>query len=813
MIRYGLLSLLSAVVLLFGLSGPVSAQDLVKVRVYSDTPGTRFFVDGTTFDTDVTFNWPKGSKHILSCVPNGSAPDPNTTNLPLYISGCNGWTPSSGQAGSGLNLELQVDPAVTSYKTTASTLYRLVVKVASDVEGSPLGSVQCAAPGDVPAGQYRQGIVFVGGQCYSTMGATYVNLGTVNLAAYAFPGFVFKSWSSNLGDPLDAPQRSYEIKGPVTIGAVFEKAKRTRFVTDPVGLDVMVDSARVQTASSNPCRSDELLPFQAPVPGFSGLSSLCKGDFDFAYNSKHIIGAPSPQQTLTGDYLVFDSWDFGGGQDTVYTPSLTNGMDVLTARFVPGARVSFLTSPVPLTLQVDSDPAPKSLNFIWAYNSKHTVSAPAEQFDASGRKYAFKGWSNGGGASQTVTVDPSQLNAGGLRYVAMYELLPRAIVQTTLPAAVVKVDGADCASPCTIDRPAGSSVRLSVPSSIPVNDVTRYDFTGWQDGGPAERTVTFSQDFQAIKGNFVVSNKLTVIVDPPEAGVADVSPKSPDGFYTADTTVNVITTANDGYKFRRFEGDIQGTNHIGSVRMLSPRIVRAMFDKVPFISSAGVRNAAADIPDNLVAGGSLVSIYGVNLAKDLFIGPASPLAQSLGGTVVMLNDRPLPLIYVSPQQINAKLPDDLVPGTYTIVVKNDGLADVSGSFSTVRNAPGLFINQIKDRGYVLAFHEDGTLLTPDSPARRNEVVSVLGTGFGPYAQPVLEGFALPDSPVVPLADPVEVTVGGVKLQPTFAGGAPGFVGINAVKFRISADLPRSATVDFKATVNGRESNVLSLPLE
>ena len=361
MIRYGLFSLLSALLLLFG--APASAQDLVKVRVYSDTPNTKFFVDGTEFNTDVTFTWPKESKHFLSCVQTPS-PDPNFTSMPLYISGCSGWTPSSGAGGGGLTFQFQVDPNVTSYKTSATTLYRLVIQVAGNASETGFSSVPCGTPGDLPAGQYTIGIVSVNGACYSTNGAQYVPLGTLTLAAYAFPGFLFKSWSSNLGEPFDVPQRTYEMKGPVTIAANFEKAKRTRFVTDPIGLDVTVDSARVTTASHNPCNPDELLPFQVPVPGYSGQSSLCKGDFDFFYNSKHTIGAPSPQQTLTGEYLIFDSWDIGGGQNTVYTPTPSNGMDVVTARFVKGARITFLTSPVPLTLQVDGDTAPKDLSFV-----------------------------------------------------------------------------------------------------------------------------------------------------------------------------------------------------------------------------------------------------------------------------------------------------------------------------------------------------------------------------------------------------------------------------------------------------------------
>ncbi len=76
------------------------------------------------------------------------------------------------------------------------------------------------------------------------------------------------------------------------------------------------------------------------------------------------------------------------------------------------------------------------------------------------------------------------------------------------------------------------------------------------------------------------------------------------------------------------------------------RLVRAMLDKVPYVAPAGVRNAAADLPDPGVAPG-LIAIYGAKLARTYEAGTSNPLAQSLGGTVVLVEDRLLPLIYVS----------------------------------------------------------------------------------------------------------------------------------------------------------------------
>ena len=160
--------------------------------------------------------------------------------------------------------------------------------------------------------------------------------------------------------------------------------------------------------------------------------------------------------------------------------------------------------------------------------------------------------------------------------------------------------------------------------------------------------------------------------------------------------------------------------------------------------------------------------------------------------MVLLGDRLIPLIYVSPNQINAQLPDDLTDGGYNLTIKVDGLPDVTGQFNVVRNAPGLFANNVDSKRYAVAFHQDGTAVTVASPAKRTEIVTVLGTGFGPYNRRVPEGFAVPDSPAIPLLDTAEIVAGEIHVQPTFTGAAPGFAGVAVSKFRV-ATLPAAST--------------------
>ncbi len=789
------------------------AQDVVSsVSVSTFPSGAMFTVDGTQYTSAAFFTWAKGSKHTLTFVANsGPALQVNEPQGTQYSFG--GWRDSKSQLVSTSDIVQVVtaDPTITSYVASVAVLYRVQLKLQDPLGSSGLPPT-CGSPGSQAGSTSRAGVVYLAGTCYWTDATVYLPAGLVSLNAFPYPGYVFDGWTSNIG-ALDSSLRPFELKAAITLAARFSPAKRVRFFTVPANFSVLIDRTVTPTTSSVPCATGALQPPFITGGPFSGQSPLCLGEFDFAADSQHILSATSPQSDETGKLYVFDSWSIGGGQNTIYTAKTTNIPETIIAKFVPGARVSFLTTPTVLKLKVDGRDNWPSLNFVWAIGSKYTVSAPAEQFDAAGRKYVFKGWSNGGAATQDVVVDASFATNGGLRLVANYELLNRTVIGSTVQGLKVKVDGVECITPCLVDRAAGATANVSAPATIPLSDVSRYEFTVWQDGGGADRTVSFTKDYQTVNANYRIANKLTAVSDPDGGADFRFDPPSVDGFYPADVNVMVTAAVKPGYKFRRWEGDLEGTFRSASVLLSVPRIVRAMLDRVPFIAPAGVKNSAGDTPVQGVAAGSIISIYGANLATRYEVGPANPLAQSIAGVVLLLGDRILPIVYVSPEQINAQLPDDLVEGDYSLRVKNEGFPDVSAAFTVVRNAPGLFSNAINQKQYALALHEDGTAVTLDSPARRNEVVTLLGTGFGPYTRRVPEGFAVQDTPIAPLVDTAEIVAGGLRLQPTFSGAAPGFVGVAATKLRISANLPAASSVELRIVVNGQDSNTVLLPIE
>jgi uncharacterized protein (TIGR03437 family) len=284
-----------------------------------------------------------------------------------------------------------------------------------------------------------------------------------------------------------------------------------------------------------------------------------------------------------------------------------------------------------------------------------------------------------------------------------------------------------------------------------------------------------------------------------------MTPTSPDGFYAAGATVQVMTTALGGFKFRSWGGDASGFYRPAWIQMTVARSVLAIFDPAPFVADGGVVNAAGDTPLKSVAPGSIASIYGANLAPGIAAGPGDPHCLALNGVVVTSGGKPF-RYFVSPGQINVQVPSDAVPGDQTLIVSWNSQEAAAG-FS-VAPTPGLFYSLTGDTPIVVSYHADGSMVTTASPARRGEAVTVLGTGFGSYETPTLDGMAIPASGLFGLLTPVQLKAGDQTLVPEWAGAPAGGVGVSAIRFGITANLPHSVTVPPTARSNGVESNIV-----
>jgi uncharacterized protein (TIGR03437 family) len=189
------------------------------------------------------------------------------------------------------------------------------------------------------------------------------------------------------------------------------------------------------------------------------------------------------------------------------------------------------------------------------------------------------------------------------------------------------------------------------------------------------------------------------------------------------------------------------------------------------------------------------------------------LRQTLAGVTVRLGDRLLPLYFVSPAQINLQLPVDATEGKQTLVAASPGQPDIAADFVVARNAPGLFGYDADGVTLVLALREDGSLVTTESPAQPGDLLTLLGTGFGPTDRLRPEGFPVPLAPAYTITDHVVVLAGDLTVDSEGAFASPGRTGVDAALFRVPAGLPSGANAPLRVRINGQESNTAGLPVK
>jgi uncharacterized protein (TIGR03437 family) len=210
--------------------------------------------------------------------------------------------------------------------------------------------------------------------------------------------------------------------------------------------------------------------------------------------------------------------------------------------------------------------------------------------------------------------------------------------------------------------------------------------------------------------------------------------------------------------------------------------------QTPVVAPGGVVDAASFTAP--VVPGSLVSIFGSNLASGMATAATIPLPGELGGVTVTFNGMAAPLLYVSPLQINAQLPWAISSsGTVSVVVNNGVSSSAPQTVSVGAYSPQLFAIG----GYAVAINPDGSLAAPAGaipgvathPATPGDSLLLLGSGFGAISPAPITGNNSLDTLRTADATPA-VMIGGIPATVTFAGLSPQFVGVYQINVTVPA---------------------------
>ena len=255
---------------------------------------------------------------------------------------------------------------------------------------------------------------------------------------------------------------------------------------------------------------------------------------------------------------------------------------------------------------------------------------------------------------------------------------------------------------------------------------------------------------------------------------------------------------------------------MGKVVFVSLVTAALAFGQAPSVFEGGVVNAASFASGQAVTPGSLVSIFGSELAGVLASADSIPLATQLASVSVRFNNTSAPLLAVIPQgpsnpaQVNAQLLWNVASGAATVVVTRDGVNSQPRQFQVGPFSPGLFSFPPGEGQAIAINFPDPTLAAPRGsipgletrPARIGDVVQILATGLGALDIPLADGHNSIDQLRRTITLP-EVLVGGVPVTVEFSGMSPQFVGVNQVNVRIdNPNVPRGDRIPLQIRVGG-----------
>lgn len=753
--------LAAAWLIAMGFATVVWAQDqMTATRISTSMPDAYFQVDGQWYMGTAQFSWQAGSKHLLS-ISGVQYSGPAFKTRYRFSGWISSNRPSDPVAtppvdpGVSNQLVVTADPGVTWYLANLTLQYALSLSFYSCV--------------NIPQSPGRVYVNHVGYDCDADV--WFLPGAPVLLEAVPIDGRIFAGWQQGADLPVIY---SFTLNAPTIVYPKFVLARAIVLSTAPDGLELIADRA------------------VAPSPT----------TLEWGWTTTHTVGAVSPQRDKHGVLWLFRSWSDGGDLTHSYQVDSLGTPASLTAQFARAVGVTVATDPPGLAVLVDGASLKAPVSFEWLPGSIHTVAVVSLQTDAGNAPWALRAWSNGGTPSQTFQVSAAQTDAG-VHMTAIFDPWSGITVDTAPSGLPLTVDGCACRTPCTVERVPGASVKITAPASVPGPDGVRYDFGVWD--GASDGVVEAAAGAQKVTARYNTLYRLAWSSRPANAGTWQFVPVASDGFFLAGTSVSASFTPAAGWQFQNWELDLSGPANPATIVMTAPHSIRAVAAPLPPAPPPpAVLNAATGTA--AVSPGSIATLFGTNLADATAaaaLGPNSgPLPQVLGGVTLVCSGRLLPLLYVSPQQINFVMASGLDPGSQKLEVHRQSGPILTVGFTVDHVAPGLFA----------VVHADGTPVTAASPAGSGEWLIVLGTGFGTYQSPLPDGFPAPDDPPDPLVESLQVLLGGQPVTPDFVGAAAGLIGIAEARFRLPAGFGAGNSVDLAVTIGDATSNTLSVPV-
>jgi uncharacterized protein (TIGR03437 family) len=315
-----------------------------------------------------------------------------------------------------------------------------------------------------------------------------------------------------------------------------------------------------------------------------------------------------------------------------------------------------------------------------------------------------------------------------------------------------------------------------------------------------------------------------VVVGPDiSAGSIEVTTTALDAPWVAQSDQNWLTitagSAGRGARTLRYSvgANTSAQNRTATIRIgsASVSVIQLAAGRLPVstVSSASYARGGPAAP------GAMVSGYGEDLAPGIQVASEQPLPTELAGVTVRVRDsagveRPAPLFFVSPGQINYLVLETTSIGPATVVVWRQGQPVAVGTLQVDTVAPGIFSANSSGEGVAAALavwaKADGTqslqYVFQCGPTLGSCVTIPLDLGGDTdvmYLQ--LYGTGIRGRSSLQAAS---AKIGGIDAGLEYAGPVSGLVGLDQVNLRVPRSLRGRGDVDVVLAVDGKVANAV-----
>jgi len=483
----------------------------VAITIAASPTGRLVTVDGATLTAPQTFNWAAGSSHTI-----GVSSPQNGTSGTRYVFAS--WSDGEAQTHA-----ITVPSSAVTYTATFTTQYSLTAGASAGGTVSPSGT------------------------------NWYNSAQPITVTGTPSAGYSFLNWSGDHTGPSNPA--SITMNGPKSVTANFAHIQYT--------LDVGVNPAGSGSVSKSPSKATYTYGEQVTLTAAPGTN------YSFSNWSGDLTGATNPSVlTINGNKTV--TAIFNSIPETVSTPPTPGGPSSGTT----GTAYTYTTGGYTSNLGHSIE-----YRFDWG---EGTYS------DWSSSTSASKAWSSAG----TYSVRAQARCATHTGVVSPWsDSISVSVTQTTVSCTVatspaglrITVDETNYDAPHTFNWIPGTVHTLSVDSPQGGASGTRYVYSNWSDGGSQMRTITVPSSAAMYTANFATQYSLTTSANPPAGG--SVSPAETN-WHSSGSDVSILASANAGYSFADWSGDLTGPANPTFITMNGPRSATANFAASPPVSLA-----------------------------------------------------------------------------------------------------------------------------------------------------------------------------------------------------------------------------------